>query len=148
MPQDDSIKSAEDELKAADDGSKIIHAYVDAFNRGDIDALRQIFTEDGQVYGVLGWGGLDEVAPIWRQLHEAFAMQLQIEDIIVQDDRIVARFTERGTSQAPFRGQGPTGKSSEVVAIEWFIIRDQRIYQRWGVRDSASHFRQMGLSLG
>lgn len=38
---------------------KIVQAYVDAFNRGDIDALTQLFAPDALVYGVLGWGRLD-----------------------------------------------------------------------------------------
>lgn len=121
---------------------------MEAFNRGDTDALRQLFSEDAEVYGALGWGGLDEVVPVWRMLHEAFALQLHVEEVLAQGDSVVARFLERGTSVGSFRGQAATGKSSEVVAIEWFIIQDRRIRRRWGVRDSALHFRQMGLSLG
>ena len=126
---------------------QLVLEYVEAFNRGEIEALRQLFSEDALVYGVMGWGGVDEVVPIWQQLHEAFAFQLHVESLLAHGDEVVARFMERGTSVGSFRGQAATGKSSEVVAIEWFIIQDNRIHRRWGVRDSASHFRQMGLSL-
>ena len=126
----------------------LVLAYVEAFNRGDTEALRRLFAEDGQVYGALGWGGLDDVIPIWRMLHETFAFQLHVEELLAQGDTVVARFLERGTSIGPFRGQVATGASSEVMAIEWFVIQDGRIRRRWGVRDSASHFRQMGLAVG
>ena len=125
---------------------QIVLEYVTAFNRGDMKALRRIFAEEALVYGVMGWGGLDEVVPVWQQLRQAFAFQLHVEALLADGDQVIARFLERGTSVGEFRGQAATGKSSEVLAIEWFVIRDNLIQRRWGVRDSASHFRQMGLS--
>ena len=41
-----------------------------------------------------------------------------------------------------------TGKSFEVVAMEWFTFKDGRIHSRRGARDNAAQFRQMGLPLG
>src|SRR2546425_12325097 len=124
---------------------KIVLDYVDAFNRGDLEALRRLFTDDALVYGVLGWGGLDVVVPIWKELHESLAIQLQIAAIIAEGDTVAVRYVERGTSLQPFRGLPATGKSFEVVAMEWFIIKDGRIHRRWGARDSASQSRQMGV---
>jgi steroid delta-isomerase-like uncharacterized protein len=130
------------------DGEKskeIVRAYVDAFNRGDMEALRAIFAEDAEVQGVLGWGGMDVVVPIWEQLHAAFGIELTIEDLVAEGDVVAARYVERGASRAAFRGQGPTGRSYEIVAMEWFVLRDGRIHRRWGARDSASQAKQMGL---
>ena len=50
-----------------------------------------------------------------------------------------------GTAK-PFRGSGPTGKSYELIAMEWFQLRDGKIYRRRGARDTASQARQMGLT--
>jgi steroid delta-isomerase-like uncharacterized protein len=131
----------------SEEGNKqVVLSYVDAFNRGDMDALRKLFTDEALIYGVLGWGGLDKVIPIWRELHEAFAIQLQVESIIAEGDTVAVRYTERGTSVSSFRGAGPTGKSYEIVAMEWFIIEGGRIHRRWGARDSAAQSRQMGLA--
>lgn len=126
---------------------KIVMDYVDAFNRGDLETLRHLFTEDALVQGVLGWGGLDVVVPIWKEIHEAFAIQLQVEAIIAEGETVAVRYVERGASVQPFRGGPVTGKSFEVVAMEWFIIKDGRIHRRWGARDSASQSRQMGLPI-
>ena len=125
-----------------------VEAYIAAFNQGDLDTLRALFAEDALVYGVLGWGGVDVVAPIWQELHAAFALHLTAEDLVSQGDTVAVRYTERGTFRAPFRGQPPTGKSFELVAMEWFELRDGKIRRRWGARDSASQARQIGLPLG
>jgi len=122
--------------------------YVDAFNRADLEALRRLFTDDALVYGVLGWGGLDQVMPIWQEIQQAFSIRLQVESLIAAGETVAVRYTERGTSVGPFRGQAATGKSFEVVAMEWFEMREGRIHRRWGARDSAAQFRQMGLLLG
>ncbi|WP_448208424.1 nuclear transport factor 2 family protein [Azospirillum sp. sgz302134] len=50
-----------------------VRAYVAAFNAGDFGALRALFTPDDIVHGVLGWGPLDEVMPIWRELHDGLS---------------------------------------------------------------------------
>ncbi len=121
-------------------------AYVDAFNRADIPALSALFSDDAFVYGVLG-GGLDQVVPIWRELHAAFAPRLEIESMAAEGDTVAARYRERGRFVGPFRGHAPTGRSFELVAMEWFVMKEGKIYRRWGVRDSASQSRQMGIPL-
>ena len=132
----------------AEENKNIVLKYVEAFNREDYETLRQLFTPDALVYGVLGWGEIEKAIPIWKEIHAAFALRLQVEALASEGDTVAARYTERGTSVGEFRGQAPTGKSFEVVAMEWFIIKDGLIHRRWGARDSASQFRQMGLSLG
>lgn len=130
------------------DGNKqVVARYVEAFNRGDLDTLRTLFAPDAVIQGVLKQGQMDEILPIWRQLHEGFAAHLTIEEMIAEGDLVAVRYTERGTFRAPFFGNPPTGKSYELVAMEWFVVRDGKIQQRWGARDAASQARQLGMPL-
>jgi predicted ester cyclase len=110
---------------------QLVLAYVDAFNRADIPALSALFTDDAFVYGVLGGGGLDQVVPIWRELHAAFAPRLEVESLAAEGDTVAARFRESGRSVGAFRGHAPTGKPFELVAMEWFVMKEGRIYRRW-----------------
>lgn len=126
----------------------VVRRYADAFSRGDIDALeREIFAPDAVVQGVLGWGGMDVVVPIWRELHAALKIELHIEELIAEGDTVAARYTERGTFVGAFRGNEPTGKPYELVAMEWFTLRDGKIVRRWGARDHASQMRQIGMPM-
>lgn len=135
-------------MNASEANKQVVLQYVEAFNRGDLDALRQLFTADAVVQGVLGWGQLDEVVPIWKELHEAFAIELTVDAMVAEGDEVAVRYTERGKFVGPFRGSEPTGKSFELVAMEWFILQDGKIHRRWGARDSASQARQIGLVPG
>jgi steroid delta-isomerase-like uncharacterized protein len=125
----------------------IVLRYVDAFNRGDFDALHKIFATDAIVQGVLGQSGMDKVISIWRELHHAFEIKLHVEEMIAEGETVAVRYTERGRFNGEFRGNKPPGKSYELVAMEWFLVRDGKIHQRWGARDSASQARQIGLPL-
>ena len=133
---------------SAEANKRIVLDYVDAFNRGDLEALENLFAADALVYGVLGWGNLEQVVPIWQEIKAAFAIQLQVESMIAEDDIVAVRYIERGTSVGSFRGGPVTGKSFEVVAMEWFNIKDGKIHRRWGARDNAAQLRQMGLPPG
>src|SRR6185295_12970266 len=117
------------------------------FNRGDIEVLIDLFAPDALVYGVLGWGRMDQAVPIWREIKAAFDIQLQVESMIADDDIVAVRYIERGTSVGSFRGGPVTHRSFELVAMEWFNFKDGKIHRRWGARDNASQLRQMGLPL-
>jgi steroid delta-isomerase-like uncharacterized protein len=131
--------SIEDESKA------VVRRYVDAFNRGDLPALRALLADDAEIQGVLGRGLFDKVEPIWRQLIEGYGMQLRIEGLIAEGNIVAARYVETGTFRAKAFGMDPTGKSYTLVAMEWFEIGDGKIKRRWGARDSASQARQLGI---
>ena len=128
------------------DNKAVVMAYVEAFNRGDVDGVCRLFTPDALVWGVLGWGKMDVVRPVWRELVERLQMKLQVESIVAEGDVVAVRYTERGTSVKSFHGQGPTGNSYEVAAMEFFELRDGLIHRRWGARDSANIARQLGFS--
>jgi steroid delta-isomerase-like uncharacterized protein len=131
--------SLEEENKA------VVMRYVDAFNRGDLEALRLLLADDAEIQGVMGKGMFERVAPIWRQLIEGYAIQLQVEQLVAQGPTVAARYTETGTFTKPAFGHQPTGKSYELVAMEFFEIQNGKIKRRWGARDSASQLRQLGV---
>jgi ketosteroid isomerase-like protein len=123
----------------------VVQQYVQAFNRGDMDGLRSLFAPDALIWGVLGFGSVDDAMPIWRELCSGISMRLSVEGIIGEGDTVAVRFRETGTFKGPFRGKEPTGKSYDIVAMEWFVLRDGKIVRRWGARDSASISRQIGM---
>lgn len=126
---------------------QVVHAYVAAFNRGDLKALRALFSPDAEIQGVLGKGQMEKIMPIWEQLVDSLGMELTIEEIIAEGEVVAVRYTERGNFKGPFFGHAPTGKSYELVAMEWFVIRNGKIFQRWGARDQASQARQIGMAI-
>lgn len=122
----------------------VVRRYVERWNAGDLDGLRAVFAPDALVHGVLGWGKVDDVMPIWKALVDGLAIRLEIEDMVAEGDLVAVRYTERGTSRAPFFDKPATGKSYELVAMEFFVVQGGKIERRWGARDAASQAKQLG----
>src|SRR4051794_35466863 len=89
------IMSTEEEAKA------VVHRYVDAFNRGDLTALKELLAEDAEIQGVMGKGLFERIEPVWRQLIEGYGMQLTIQGLVAEQGVVAARYIERGTFRAP-----------------------------------------------
>lgn len=123
-----------------------VQAYVEAFNAGDWDGIRPLFAPNAVIRGVLGWGKLEEVVPVWRELHDGMAIRLEIEALIGAENAVAARFRETGRFVGAFRGlpqAEPTGRPYEVIAMEWFEFVDGLIARRWGARDFSAITRQV-----
>jgi ketosteroid isomerase-like protein len=119
-------------------------AYVEAFNRGDLDGVCAAFAPDAEIRGVLGWGSVADARPVWRDLIDALAMQLEVQQLVEQGDSVAVCYLERGSAVRPFRGRPATQRRYEVVAMEFFTFRDGLILRRWGARDFAAIASQLG----
>jgi len=133
-------------MSTQEQNKEVVRRYVEAFNRGDLAALRSLLAEDAEIQGVMGAGLFERVEPVWRQLIEGYGMQLRIEEVVAEGNKVAVRYTETGTFKAPAFGHQPTGKSYELVALELFEIQDGKIKRRWGARDAAFQAKQLGIT--
>ena len=77
---------------------------------------------------------------------ESLQIYLQVDGIVCEGETVAVRYTERGKSVPAFRGVGPTGRTYEITAMEWFEVKNNLIHRRWGARDSAAQSRQLGFT--
>jgi steroid delta-isomerase-like uncharacterized protein len=93
--------------------------------------------------------GAEAMKEVFGRLHTAFPdIQIEINDLIAEGDKVVARNTVTGTHQGEFMGLPGTGRM--VRYDEIFVVRfaDGRIAETWGVVDMASLMRQLGMIPG
>lgn len=72
-------------------------------------------------------------------------LQLDVQDLIGEDDKVVARIVVTGTHLGEYMGVVPTGKS--IVYDEIFIFRfaGGRVVETWGVVDVLAQMKQLGV---
>ncbi len=71
-------------------------------------------------------------------------LQLTIEDMIAEGDKVVARMTVTGTQTGEFMGLPPSGKPVSVTAIGISRIADGKSVEYWEDFDALGLMQQIG----
>jgi steroid delta-isomerase-like uncharacterized protein len=124
--------------------------YEDGFNKGDLEAVRAYispgFVSHNPIIGSLppGFEGYKQLVAIHRK---AFPdIRVKIEEMIVNVDRVVVRWTWRGIHQSYFMGVAPTGLQVTVTGMHIFRIAHGKIAESWVNWDTYGLMQQIGHS--
>jgi steroid delta-isomerase-like uncharacterized protein len=127
--------------------------FHDAMNSGDVEVMARTIDEivDPNVLFhaplPLDATGPQALKLVWEVLLRAFPdLQVTVEDVIAEGDKVVCRNTVTGTHQGEYRGLPPTGKAVSYNEIFIFRFADGRIAEIWGVVDVLTQLRQLGAS--
>ncbi|MCU0630483.1 MAG: ester cyclase [Methanoregulaceae archaeon] len=72
-------------------------------------------------------------------------LHVTIEDIMVDGDKVTARFTARGIHKGEFMGLPPTGKAISMTGIEIFRVKEGKIAELWGEVNLMGLMQQLGI---
>lgn len=72
-------------------------------------------------------------------------MRFEIEDEIMEGDKVVARVTMHGRHVGEFLGREPTGKEFATKQIHIWRLEGGRVIEHWSVRDDLGQALQLGL---
>jgi steroid delta-isomerase-like uncharacterized protein len=121
----------------------------EGFNRGDWTVCETTLADDYTArYGAEGKSnvGRDHYVMVCKMLRKSFPdVAITIEDLVVEDDKIVNRYVERGTlTGRSFLGIEPAGQRYEKPGTTVYRVADGRLAESWGVEDTLGWFRQLG----
>jgi steroid delta-isomerase-like uncharacterized protein len=71
-----------------------------------------------------------------------------LEDIVAEGDKVVARYTARGTHKGTFLGIPATGKQLTYKGVEIFRIAGGKIVETWDFPDGLGLMTQLGVGPG
>ena len=119
------------------------------FNLGDWNVCETTLADDYTArYGAEGKSnvGRDHYVTVCKMLRKSFPdVAITIEDLVVEGDKIVMRYTERATlTGRPFLGIEPAGQRYEKPGTTVYRVADDRLAESWGVEDTLGWFRQLG----
>src|ERR687897_1054614 len=112
------IMTTSEAIAPATDTRTVVRSYFEAVGRADRNAQTDWYADDasGQIYGVIGPAGTDEMRSFFHDLFDAFPdFKLEILDLVVDDDRAAVRWRATGTfnGSRSFQGPEPTGRDIE-----------------------------------
>jgi steroid delta-isomerase-like uncharacterized protein len=77
-------------------------------------------------------------------LHTAFPnLKYKLNDTIIQEDKVVTRWSAAGTNSGEFFGSPATNKDVTMLGITIFRIRDGKIVNLWDVWDQNGLMQQL-----
>jgi steroid delta-isomerase-like uncharacterized protein len=138
-------------MSAQENKSVVRRELEEIFSQGgNLDAAEEIYAPDyvgheptfGDVHGV---EGAKQFAATYRQ---AFPdVQTTMEDQVAEGDKVVTRFTARGTHQGESEDFGPpTGNRIEVTGITFERFSEEgKIVEDWTNFDALGLMQQLGL---
>jgi steroid delta-isomerase-like uncharacterized protein len=90
--------------------------------------------------------GTEGLKQFFTMTHTAFPdFHSTLEDMFAEGDKVVQRFTARGTHQGEFMGIAPTGKQVTIPGIAIHRITDGKIVENWVNMDMLSMMQQLGV---
>lgn len=137
---------------AAEDNKTISRRFFEDFwNAGNLDALPELAAED-IVFRDRDMGehrGHDATRAFIAMYRNAFPdLRFTIEEQIAEGDKVVTRWTARGTQRGELMGIPPTEKSVAVSGVTTDRIAEGRIAESIGSWDALGLMQQLGVLSG
>ena len=134
---------------SAEENKAIARRGYEAINQNNLDALDEVVAPDitdhdpapGQA------PGLEGVKQWFSSMHTAFPdFRMNVEDMIAEGDKVVARVRLSGTHQGEFMGIDATGNRVTITGIDILRVNaDGKIVEHWGNFDDLGMMQQLGV---
>jgi steroid delta-isomerase-like uncharacterized protein len=136
------------------ENAEVVRRLVDeAVNSDRVDLLGEFVRPDIAVHpGTVGAApattGIEELATAFRRFHSVFPdLQVVLNDVVAEGDRVAARWTATGTHSAEFAGLPATGRAVTWGGIDIYRLVDGKIAEWWRNDDFVWLLQQLGKPL-
>ncbi len=145
--------SAVNNLHAQDEALLVagIKKVFDIFNSGDYTHLGEFIDENFVDHSPMqgqkpGLAGLKEMFESMKKGYPD--MKFAINDIIVNSacDKAAVLITFTGTNTGEMMGMKPTGKSVNVMGIDYLYFKNGKATEHWGYMDMETMMKQLGMT--
>ena len=115
-----------------------VERFVDqVINRGDLRAVEELCTPEAAAHAV-SW-----VAPFRVSFPD---VHMETVQFVAEEHVVVGRFRCSGTHLGEWLGHPPTGRRFEGIdEVYFFTFEGTRIARYWGIEDTVSRLRQLGI---
>lgn len=116
--------------------------YVDLANKRDFDRMDE-FVHDEVIVNGTPVARADMVAEFRRHTDAVPDLAWEIQDLVIEGDRIAARLLDTGTPVAEWNGLAPTGAAVSFFETAFYQVRDGRFATMWYLMDADTLRRQL-----
>jgi predicted ester cyclase len=132
---------------SAEDYENIVRNLGRLLNTGDLNGLNQVFASDHVRHDpnpLLEDAGIEEYRQASARLRTAFPdARWVLEEILADGDRVIGRWSFRGTHNGPLLNISPTGKDVKYPILAIYRIEDGRIAEDWHILHSIGLWQEL-----
>jgi predicted ester cyclase len=125
---------------SAEANKQVVRRLIDeVLNGGRLDVVDDLFTA--------------ELAPDAKRWIEPFRasfpdVRMEVVELVAEGDTVAGRFRCSATQLGEWRGRPPSGRRFENVdEVYFYSLREGRIAEAWGLEDTLSRMRQLGVDV-
>ena len=128
------------------DGRTLAARYLKGLNDHDPDAVDGFVAVDYINHNAFVADGRESNRAWWFSFFTAFPdIKATMDDLVVAGDRVVGRFTYRGTHAGPLYGVPPTGNAIEMRSIDIWRTGNGEFVEHWDELNYLELFQQIGV---
>jgi steroid delta-isomerase-like uncharacterized protein len=126
-------------------GRELAETFVTMLNTHDPDLVDQFVAEDYVNHNPFVAGGREANRQFWRGFFTGLPdVKATMEDLVISGDRVVGRFTYRGTHAGEFLGIPASGGAVEMRSIDIWRVRDGLFAEHWDELNTLQVLQQLG----
>ena len=119
--------------------------FVEMINTHDVDLVDRFVAEDYRNHNDFVADGPEGNRQFWSAFFTGLPdVRVTMEDLVVSGDRVVGRFTYRGTHTGDLLGIPASGKPVEMRSIDIWLVRDGKFVEHWDELNLMQVFQQVG----
>ena len=132
----------------SEENKALVHRIYECFSQNNLDVLDELIASDftdhnpnpGQA------PGLEGLKQFISSMHSVLSdLQDNVEDMVAEGDKVVARLRISGTHQSEFMGAAPTGNQVTFTGIDILRIAEGKVVEHSGNSDELGMMRQLGV---
>jgi predicted ester cyclase len=135
---------------STEENKAIVRRVYEAINSKDPDALDAVIATDANSNTRFphGKSGLEGFKQSFAAAVSSFPdYTITIDDQIAEGDKVVTRYTARGTQEGDFMGVAPTGEAIELIGIDIDRLAGGRIVEHWSEANLDDLMVKLGVAL-
>ena len=134
-------------MSTEDNKALVQRGIEEVWNQKNLAVLDEIASRDYVSHNpAMTTHGLEQYKQLVSMYFSAFPdLHFTIEDQIAEGDKVVSRFSARGTHQGAFMGIPPTGKQGFVTGIGIDRFANGKIVEGWFNSDDLGLLQQLGI---
>ena len=124
--------------------------WEEAFGKGNLEVIDELFAPSYSFKSPLGIDikGAEGFKQNLAMMRSAFPdMNISIDDMLAVDEKVVTRFTMKGTFTGEMMGIPPTGKDISVSGIVITRWENGKEVEAWESIDTLAYYQQLGIPI-